>query len=325
MRINRLQSPLITYTARPQIKGLADNSSVHNAALKPASISPAFYGLPFRRISNEIGLPLLITKTNGEVYAIKIFDKMQNKRVKVFLKYSDFVMTGINGPVDKPVDGIAFYDGYKDLSIYSQEGEKIGGTYLNFSHWRDHGLHHNHVRLHDLANDGKERYAGVGSALIQAAVEQSLKTNAKGKIYVCACNVINRKNDPFIFYQKMGLSVIDPRSNSADISKYIDALSESEFIALQKRLEGKNPKKLSPDDYMKEVYESLAEIRGVKPDEVHLHFQEYMYLPDSKVKEFWLPKIEKNPILCDTNRIYSKIREPIEIIIPDSKTAEDVK
>lgn len=242
----------------------------------------------------KIELPAALKNLEGSIYKVRLFDKTKGNKVPVFLRYSNF----------KNAETFQEVKDYKQLTIYSKSGEEIGSVNLDFSEWQSTThLPNNHIRMHDLKNNKKAQYAGIGKTLVQAAVEQSLKKGGKGRIYVHACNIYNKDNDPFIFYNKMGLSVIDPRNNYGEITRYLKMLSEEETANLAKKLEGKNLETISPDEHMLAVYEAIAESRGCGLDEIYLNFSENMFLPDKHVKKIWIPKIKANPIFNPKNKI----------------------
>jgi len=282
MRINPFYQNLTTYKTKRQAMPLAASClTAQTTVIRP---SIPFTGGPLHVHVKNVVLPSLLKKVDGEIYAIKLFDKIKNKKIYAFLT-------------------VTADDTINYINVHGENAEIIGSTQMDFSCWKDHDLPKNYLRLHHLENFRKKRYAGVGSTIIQAAVEQSLKTEAEGRIYVFAYNVSPRTNDPFVFYNKMGLSVVSPDNKVRDLSHYLERIPTEACSFLEKRLQGKNIETLSPDEYMLNVYKAVADSTGRKLDEIRLNFTEHMYLHDDKVKDLWLPKIKANPIFSAQNRI----------------------
>lgn len=242
----------------------------------------------------------------GEVYHISLFDKIKGQKVKALLGYSNskFEFFGVDLPREK------------SLILYSEQGKKLGDVNINFGEWEfnaetdfQNGLPKPFVRLHLLKNDSLEQYKGVGSTLIQASIEKSLRTKAKGKIYVKAYNSENMNNDPFVFYNKMGLSLKNPYGGDPDLSKYIDCASkqlnidENQFKALMKNVVNSDIEGLSSDEKVVAIYKTLAHQKQCRVDQVRMGLMDWMYLYEDKINGLWLPKIEANPLFSDSNRL----------------------
>lgn len=286
MKVTNFSPNFVSYNAKQQSKTLTANPSACqvSATIPSKCAIPAFTGLPPQLPIKKSILPEALQKVSGEIFGVNIIDKLKKETVKCFLRFTNY--------------GPGLGEG-KALMIYSPEGKMIGSVGLDFSEWEKIArLPKNHTRLQYLRSDKKDQYAGVGSTLIQAAIEQSLKTEAKGRIYVHARNIngteAGKKNDPFMFYNKMGLSVVDPNGKVPNLNEYLRNLSPSEAAGLAK---------LSPDQQLVELYKTLAANRRCKTDAIHLDFAEMMFLPDDKVQSFWLPKIQSNPIFSDANRL----------------------
>jgi len=282
MRINPFKQNLTNYKTKRQAMPLAASClTVQTNVMRP---SIPFTGGPLHVQVKNVVLPSLLQNMDGEFYLVNIFDKIKKQKVNAFLRY-------------------ATNKSKKYLDIFDKKGEKIGSTNMEFSDWEIRKLPKNYLRLHNLESTEKESYAGVGSTIIQAAIEQSLKTDAKGRIYVYAWNALDKKNDPFVFYNKMGLSVTDPHSNFANMAKYHDMLSAGEFESLQKMLNYREVEDIEANEHMLKMYEAAASARNCRLDEIYLDFVEYMYLHDNKIKDLWLPKIKANPVFCESHRL----------------------
>jgi len=285
MRINPFTQNLTNYKMKRQVNHLAGAPAVcpHSSPSFMGSIK-AFTSLPIKASVKNVSLPSLLQEMDAEIYGIMLFDKIRKQKVNAFLAYT----------ANKSI---------KYLNVFDKNGEIIGSTNINFSDWKSNDLPKNYLRLHDLESIGKEKYKGIGSTIIQAAVEQSLKTDAEGRIYVYAYNVSSRRNDPFVFYNKMGLSLLDPDGHFGNLSEYIRETPPEALLNLKKRLGSENIDSLSPDEYMLNVYKAIAEFTGKRLDDISLDFAEYMYLHDDKVKKLWLPKINANQIFNERHRL----------------------
>lgn len=285
MRINPYSSKLNIYR---QSVNQGSAKSYASFQRPYACGSVAYKGLaidvtPAKKIISKINV-----EPKDEIYKINLFDKLNG----------EFVETLFNCTPAK------YIQNGKDLSILDKEGKFLGGVSINLSqepdtncYWKDY------IRLHNLQSKSKNRYKGIGSTLIQAAVEQSMNTSSKGRIYVFACNTFDLKNDPFIFYNKMGLSVKNLMMEPVDLSPYLDDLTGSEQIQLKKELGSRNPEDLDPDEFLLSIYKAVAAAGKKKLDEVRIKLAEFMWLHDNKVKEIWAPKIKANPIFNEENRL----------------------
>lgn len=251
-------------------------------------------------------LSTLLKRIPGEVYHIEVLDKAKGQKVKALLGFSTSKFELIEPGMPKE----------KSLMIYSEQGKILGDVNLNFYHWHtEHespfkgGLPKPFVRLHLLKNNAAEQYGGIGGNLIQASVEQSLKTKSKGRIYVNAFNAETIKNDPLVFYNKMGLTLESPYGGDVDIAKYIARASkqlnvdEEQFNALMKNVVRTDIKNLTNDEKAVAVYKTVAHHNQCRPDEVRLGVGDWMYLNDDAVKNVWVPKIKTDPIFSDSNRL----------------------
>lgn len=234
-------------------------------------------------------LPDILRKTNDEIYIIKLFNKAKQE-VQAFLRYS-------------PVKD---WEDCNYLAVYDHKGEILGDVHLSFTSW-DKSMHlpTNHVRLFELQSYQNDQYSKIGSTLIQAAIEQSLKAGAEGRIYVCSSNIFDRKNDPFIFYNKMGLTIESPYYKSKTFSplKYLQHLKTGEKEIMIKKAESPDFQKLPIDGQILDIYKTIAALRGRRLDEISLDFFEYMFLHEDKVRGFWLPKIQANSIFSPSTRL----------------------
>lgn len=278
MRVNLYNQNLANYKAKHQIKSFANKSTTQpmpcltpDAAFGKYHL-PVFTGLLLMEPVEKTFLPETLQDADGEIYKIKLFDKIEKEEVPAFLRFTDYNET------------------LKDLIIHDEEGEMIGRVWINKTPSSD-----NYLRLHSLESYKHDQYLGIGSTLVQAAIEKSLETDAHGKIFVHAYNMNNKKNDPFVFYNKMGLSVVTPWNGAPYLPDYTKKLTPKEIAEIN-QFE-------SEDRQILELYKKMAAKQGCKMDEVYLDFTELMYLHDGKVQNFWLPRIQANPIFCDQNRV----------------------
>lgn len=307
MRINIFNANLINYkqNKKPYLgtQNHLDKYTPNVSYDKTPSI--AFTGFIFNRSVEKIKLPKVLKNIKGEIYQIKLFDKTKKQEVNAFIGYER--PTYVHGT--QP-------ESEKALSLYNEEGNKIGGVNLNFTDWKffsastfKHGLPVGYTRLHHLKNISKEHYKKIGSILIQASVEKSLQTEAKGRLYLCANNFIDSENDPFIFYNKMRLSIVNPYNEPPKVSPYLHIATEKlDLPGVRSLIElikgkGKNFENLSADEQILTIYETYSHNKPCEIDEINLEFNEFMYLHEDKVKDFWLPKIKENPIFSDNNRL----------------------
>lgn len=298
MRINSFNPNLINY--KPMGKSIAENK-VCNA--KPTPYIPykqipsvAFMGIPIKNAIERIKLPWGLERLQGEIYSICIFNKNENKKITAFLNYDCEL---------------------NKLAIFDQSAYKIGNLNLVPDKWCKKTIYNNPLPFAYTSAESifakNKSYANIGTNLMQAAVEKSLEFGAEGRLYVFAWNK-NGDNDPFVFYNKMGLSLINPYNNPPKLSRYIERvkfqnqLSNFNFMKLIKNLKGKLFDDLAPDEQMFSLYEVMAHQRKItnKPNELNeisLNFSEFMYLHNDNVQEIWLPKIKEAPIFSPNNRI----------------------
>ena len=307
MRISNSNPNFRKATQKSAPMSVATNSIVQNAYNTKLQLhkmpSIAFTGFLFKSSVEVLKLPKSLKDFGGEIHSIKLFDKIKKQPIDAFIGY---VPSTIASSATKHL-----------LSVFDKTGSSIGSVGLNFSEWASCGpfavyapLPIAYTRLHTLENTGKN-VAGVGSSLIQAAVEKSLTTEAEGKIFVYAHNFHDKpKNDPVIFYNKMGLSINQPLQKwQTNISKYTDKakailrMSDEEFTNHLETLTNKNIKDLTADEKIFAIYESVAKARNCGLDEISLlGYGERLFLHDDNVKKLWLPKIESNPIFNPNNR-----------------------
>ena len=243
----------------------------------------------------------------GEIYKINLFDKNTEKRVDAFLNYE----------VAKDASGHAMIEKNK-LAVYDNCARKLGSVIINFDDWKTYestefldGLPMPYLRLHMLKSLYREKYGSVGSHIFQACVEKSLKSESNGRIFLHANNFENFKNDPFIFYNKIGLSLVNPKGESPSAYNCINEaakdlqISIKEFKALMVELKGpdSNDYSIHPNAKIFGIYEAVAHHKSRRLDEICLKFEEWMYLHDDAVHKIWVPKIEANPIFTESNRV----------------------
>lgn len=293
MKINSFTPNLIKAKAKQQVKSFTDNPANCRAFSQlPNNIpSYAFMGLPFQTTTKRTVLPEILKKLTGEVYEIKLFDKLdktKQKTISALLRFTDLVG----------------YKNYKEIMVHDTAGEILATAHFDTAEWKQVNLTENYARLCSLRSYKRDKYSGAGTALIQATVEKSLASEAKGRIFLSAGKSVDL-NDPFVFYYNMGFSVKGQIDNPPLLSKYMKELSEKEVEHLTKTLQSKNKnlENMSIDEQIFTLYEAAASYRGRKLDEISLSFYDYMYLHNEKVQNFWLPKINANPIFGENNRL----------------------
>lgn len=255
----------------------------------------------------KIKLAELFKNIKGEVYKIKLFNKNTEKRVDSFLSYERL----------NDSSGLATIEG-KKLTVYDNCARKLGSVNIIFDAWKTYdytefldGLPMPYLRLHMLKSLDREKYGGIGSLLLQACVEKSLKSESKGRVFLHAENFENFKNDPFIFYDKMKLSLVNPMGGFPTAYKYIREAAEvlqisvKEIHTLMAKPNGLNyyDYAIHPDTKIRGIYEAVAHQKSCRLDEICLNFDEWMYLHDDAVQNFWLQKIEEGPIFTKNNRV----------------------
>lgn len=301
MLIKSLNSTLINYdknkaniSAKNSTVDFTANSLNPTSQLSydkiPLSSLTVFKGLPVIPATAKIALPKALERLDGEMYSITLLDRAKQK-VQAFLNYKNYK----EGTYD-----------YKELGIYDEMKTLLGKVYVDFSEWHSQNisLPRNHVRLHDLETHKKDQYTRVGSTIFQAAVEKSLETEAKGRLYLYGYNPYSSNNDPFVFYRKMGMTIKDPREPQPEVSKYLyDAekrCTAEEAAHLRKIFDDET---VSPDDKILAIYHAISASSGLDLDKIRMGVGEYMFLPDEKVESFWLPKIQAKPIFNPANRL----------------------
>lgn len=246
-----------------------------------------------------------LTKT--ETFGINLFDKAAQKEVRGFISYGPSEITAKN-PVLK-----IYNDDNNDIGSvsvdYDEWNSKERLNHLNLFNYKSNILEKASIRLHMLLNND-QNYRGVGSAMIQAAVEKSLQTEANGRVYVLASNPNTPAlNDPFVFYNKMGFTLMQPNKTAPNLEEIFNNCSELSYgkgsISLNEleKIIQKTDKTLPIDEQVLNIYKEVAESKHCRLDEVYLDFGAHMYLNDDKVQSLWLPKIKANPIFSESNRV----------------------
>lgn len=246
-------------------------------------------------------MPRLVGQVEGEIYQTKLYDKDNEKIINAYISKN----------ASNP--NKTYYN------MFSDEGKLVGEMQLSHTKWNDPcetayktGLPKPYSLVVTLENK-QGKYAGVGTKLMQAAVEDSLKTESSGRLFLMAVNIQNSINDPFIFYRKMGLSTVGPDKLSADPEKYLKYYfnNPSKTIEEIKEFNGvdfSNPR-LSSDVKIQSLYEFAAAEKSkdtcsrVGSDKIYFGFNEWMYLHDDMVEKLWLPVLDSRPLLSDANRL----------------------
>lgn len=137
---------------------------------------------------------------------------------------------------------------FNGLAVLSQEG-KLLGDIVKLNRPEDECFLNpgigKYLRLHTLNTSYKDnRYKGVGTALIQAAKEESERLGFEGQLKVYAYNDINQyKGSPVPFYAKQGLVAYDAPEKSMKelVAEYSDPSKIDEgiymFLLTPKNLE----------------------------------------------------------------------------------------
>jgi hypothetical protein len=285
---------------------VAENAVTTNLPLHKIP-STAFTGALFRPNVHKLEIPKALKDFAGEIYSIKLFDKETKKPIDAFLGYA---------PATKTES-----ESQSLLSIYDKKGTKLGRVGLNFLEWQDNlsskyftdpdALTIPYTRL-DLLENTAKNIAGVGSTLIQAAVEKSLSSDSKGRLFAYAFNFQkNAKNDPVVFYNKMGLSVNKQNQTAQpSLEQFFERaqkmlnLSHDEFVKKLETLKNKKINDMAVDEKLLAVYETVAKNKSCKLDEIDLlGLGETMYLHDDNVEKLWRSKIEVNPIFNENNKL----------------------
>ena len=305
MRINRFNPSVIQTKCQKNKTSQVSVSPAISPYLSMGDIpSVAFRGyLPNVSVERVVSPKILNQAREGQ-YSVKLFNKVKNSFVDAFITHGepDEVSYGLN------------FSKVKTLNLYEDGGLKLGEVSISPVCEKDgsensENLLGNYVRLPILESRFSDQYAGVGSTLFGAAVEDILQTDAKGKVYVLAANFKNEDNDPFVFYNKMGLSVVNPLGGFSELSEYIGAAAEllgvsrKVFRGLTQKIFGVDCSDyyISPDQKLLAIYETVAHHKSCRLDEIYLNFQENMYLHDDAVQKIWLPKIKTNPVFAQSN------------------------
>lgn len=129
------------------------------------------------------------------------------------------------------------------LAVFSQEGALLGdikrldSRECKLNIFRDTvKILGQYLRLHNLNASYFDKYKGVGSALINAAKEESTRLGLGGQLKVCAWNYTSHpeKGSPVPFYAKMGF-----------VSSYEPIKTRDELIAKYS-----SPEAINWNDYM---------------------------------------------------------------------------
>jgi len=267
--------------------------------------SIAFCGIPIKNSIGKVKLPEVFDDFEGELYKIKLFDKIKKKSTDAF---------------------ISFHKNWSDsgedyLCVFDKSGEPIGDLSLNYTDWKtrkvgsfENGLPRPYLSLSWIQSFENENFRGIGTTLMQAAVEKSLKTDAEGKIYSYAWN-FKGQNDSFCFYNKMAMTTVEPgavNTKIANMDTYLRRASvglgmpANTLEPIKKSIEkfkGKSFDSMLEDEKILSIYETYAHNKPCNTADIHLDFGEFMYLHDEELQKKWLPKIEINPIFSKSNRV----------------------
>ena len=307
MRINSLNPNSTKYQTNKNVKNIANTSSPSIAPRLSLNEIPtvAFCGIPIKNSISKVELPEVFEGFEGELYKIKLFDKIKKKSADAF---------------------ISFHKNWSDsgedyLCVFDKAGEPIGDLSLNYTDWKTrkvgsfvNGLPRPYVSLSWIQSFENENYRGIGTTLMQAAVEKSLKTDAKGKIYAYAWN-FKGQNDSFCFYNKMAMTTVEPGAENtkiADMDTYLRRASVGLGMPANtlepiknsiEKFKGKPFDSMSEDEKILSIYETYAHNKPCHTADIHLNFAEFMYLHDDELQKVWLPKIEASPIFTQKNRV----------------------
>lgn len=290
--INSYDANNITYSKRKNKNGL--NSISVQKLNKTDTIKRVSFGHLFATNKNiEVNfLPTALKKIKNQIYRIHIFDKIENKPVEALLQYK------------------YLQDEETPLNIYSKNDASIIGTAkIDFKRWFIKGFDEPCVYLTALQNHNPDKYKGIGSTLIQAAIELSLKPGSKGDVFLLANNKFNKKNDPFIFYYRQGFTTIHPLQEELSIKKYLKRTqeilninSESLIEKLEKTI-GKPFNEMDSDEQIISIYKTISKEKNIDIDKIFFNFRDYMFLDKHNFQKIWTSKIEKHPILCNENKL----------------------
>ncbi len=301
MQIRSITPKLINYNQIQKSKSVQNNFYSVSKPIYYKNTPAAFCGIPKIK---KVNLPNALKNLCGEIYKIKVYDKIKKQEINAFLNYK----TSIDAPNELIGSGVS------KIQIYNEEAEEIGSVNMDFDMWKKsfyEFLSHNpYTQLNSLENKKFSVYSRVGGNLIQAAIEKSLQTEAKGRIFLFASNNINTFNDPFIFYHKMGFSLENSfNQNRPAFSLYLEnalinySISKKTLLNDIKALNEQEFEYLPVNQKMFSIYQAVSYRKGLSLDEIYLKFCDYMYLHNYKVKDFWLAKIKNNPIFCESNRL----------------------
>ncbi len=298
MRINYTQNVNMRLNAEIPKNKSSQPQIMQNSPILQSVPAFAFRGnfMPTEKI-----LPRFLDRLNGEIYETIVFDKIAGEKVKAFINYDNQYFNKQN----------AAY-----LQMYKENGLRLGRVKVSSTDWQNPQecskqipLNKPYLRLHSLFNEQKDKYSGIGSKLIQIAIEKSLKTDSEGRIYVFAYNAMTLNNDPFVFYARKHLSLECPDVNSNNLTKYIKTASILNRINEKAVVEGieqicqKPIEQIKPDEKMMALYQTISKQSQKPIDKISLEFSEYMYLNDDAVHKFWIPEIKTNPLLSEQNRL----------------------
>ena len=274
-----------------------NNSAFYKKKTSPKKAAPSFTSIDFSKVKRPI----------------EIFDNQLNKPVEAILQYNKNLLGNIK--------------------IFDTAKKPIGSMELSSSHWRNTentGTPHLHIGA--LDNLARAQYSGIGSKLIQTAVEISKALDAKGRLFLYAYTPKVSAPDPFLFYRKMGLSTtFEPSTFSmVNTNSYIKEAqkqtlcSEPLFIKLLEKISGIKFYKMSADEKLESTYKAVETIKNklnvgqankkivehtttkllnqdklTPPNKTsaRLGFGEWMYLNDNAVDKIWSDKISQAPIL----------------------------
>lgn len=275
MKINNFSPKLNLYKTRAENKKsyLSQTSFVNFHSV-------SFKGSLAKASVEKVNFWSILKRNKYERYKIWLFNKIKGEKTEAILHC---------------IDSKTYKDG-KNLIISDNENNMLGSVILNLSRKGEREkLPKGYARLHLLTNGKREQYSGVGTTLIQASVEKSLSTDSDGKFGVYACS-LDDETEPFIFYKKMGLSLLRPGLAKIDLSNYLAKLSEQQRIQLKTNLASRKINDLPPDELMSEIYRAVQDCNTANTTP-------YMWLNEVKVDDIWRPRIKLNPIFCKANKL----------------------
>ena len=280
MKIHSFTPNITNYKSKQQIKSFTQNPT--DCPVFATQKTQTFTGIPSQAnhlLAARTVLPVQLWSKSGEFYGVNIFKTLGKLEMPSFLRYTDY-QNGLPG---------------KALMLYDSSAKMIGSADLNFSKWQScENSPGAYTFIDFLNNHDRQNISGVGSKLIQATIEQSLQTEAKGRVFLDARNITDRTGDSFIFYNKMGFTLVNPQGKGPDLRRYYKQLPSKDIAEIQH---------LSPDEQMLAIYKKVSERRKCKPEDVCIDFAEKMYLHGDKVENLWLPKIQANPVFNESNKL----------------------